>query len=263
MSFVSASNMEIVTEQPEIASTLIDDVDKLISFVRRYNNSIPEYIRVARMYFFGTPIRRTGSGFRRATPGCIRLKLFSSRQENSDEAASRRRDRRPALAELAISTSIASSSGGASGPACQLEPFSWKVFHPRDRKTISGAAIHNLTYGRQNNMFLICKPSIRVSSLSRTYFLPCSLPKSDGRVQARRARHMGPRAQVSAPRPRRTTPRGTSTASSRSAPFAWLVSLVPGTLDVLAAAALALVAVVRWARELLMALPEHARTRSF
>ncbi|KAH9160946.1 hypothetical protein EDB89DRAFT_1914232 [Lactarius sanguifluus] len=45
--------------------------------------------------------------------------------------------------------------------------------------------------------------------------------------------------------------------------LAWIVSLIPGTLDVLAAAALAVVAVVRWARELLMALPEHARTRSF
>lgn len=38
-----------------------------------------------------------------------------------------------------------------------LEPFSWKVFQPRDRKTISNVAVHNLTYGRQNNMFLICK----------------------------------------------------------------------------------------------------------
>ncbi len=45
--------------------------------------------------------------------------------------------------------------------------------------------------------------------------------------------------------------------------LAWLLSLIPGTLDVLATAALALVAVVRWARELLLALPEHARTRSF
>ena len=39
-----------------------------------------------------------------------------------------------------------------------LEPFSWKVFQPRDRKMISSAAVHNLTYGRQNNLFLLCKP---------------------------------------------------------------------------------------------------------
>ncbi len=45
--------------------------------------------------------------------------------------------------------------------------------------------------------------------------------------------------------------------------FAWLASLIPGTLDVLSTAGLVLVAVVRWARELLLALPEHARTRSF
>jgi hypothetical protein len=112
--------MEIETEQCGTVSTLIDDVSKLIWFVRRYNNTLPEYIRVARMYIFGTPIRRTGAGFRRATPGCvassstkcsrsihttesvlrpqllkkplyatrrcIRLKLFSSMQDNSNDA---------------------------------------------------------------------------------------------------------------------------------------------------------------------------------
>ena len=77
MSFVSSSNMEIVSEQCGAASTFLDDANKLIWFVRRYNNTLPEYIRVARMYFFGTPIRRTGAGFRRATPGCV---IPSSRQ---------------------------------------------------------------------------------------------------------------------------------------------------------------------------------------
>ncbi|KAH9174368.1 hypothetical protein EDB89DRAFT_1952503 [Lactarius sanguifluus] len=231
MSFVSASNMEIVTEQPEFASTLIDDVDKLISFVRRCNNSIPEYIRVARMYFFGTPIRRTGSGFRRATPGCvrsfllppkcsrsiprlllnaslyatrrcIRLKLFSSRQENSDDAVIDDEIDVPLSPNGDLDFHRVKLWWGIR-TCLPLEPFSWKIFHPRDRKTISGPAVHNLTNGRQNNMFLICKPSIRISSLSHTYFLPCSLTKSDGRIQARTARHMGPRAQVSAPRPRR------------------------------------------------------------
>ena len=43
----------------------------------------------------------------------------------------------------------------------------------------------------------------------------------------------------------------------------WLVSLVPGAIDMVAAVAVALVAVVRWAREFLLALPEHASTRSF
>jgi hypothetical protein len=45
--------------------------------------------------------------------------------------------------------------------------------------------------------------------------------------------------------------------------LAWLVSLVPGTLEIFAAAVVALVAIVRWSRESLLALPEHARTRSF
>ena len=63
--------MEIVSEQYGAASTFIDDANRLLWFVRQYNNTLPEYIRVARMYFFGTPIRRTGAGFRRATPGCV------------------------------------------------------------------------------------------------------------------------------------------------------------------------------------------------
>ncbi|KAH8981778.1 hypothetical protein EDB86DRAFT_2974355 [Lactarius hatsudake] len=219
MSFVSASNMEIVTEQPEIASTLIDDVDKLISFVRRYNNSIPEYIRVARMYFFGTPIRRTGSGFRRATPGpllnaslyatrrCIRLKLFSSRQENSDDAA----------IDDEIDVPL-SPSGDLDFHRVKL----WwgirtcLVLSPKatDEYKLEelGTWAHELKYQRRA---LADDPAWYLNRLVSL----CAL--------------------------------------------AWLVSLIPGTLDVLAAAALALVAIVRWARGLLMALPEHARTRSF
>ena len=58
-------------EQCEPESAFLDDISKLVSFVNMYNNTIPEYIRVARMYLFGTPIRRTGATFRHATPGCV------------------------------------------------------------------------------------------------------------------------------------------------------------------------------------------------
>ena len=58
-------------EQCEPESAFLDDVSKLVSFVNMYNNTLPEYIRVARMYLFGTPIRRTGAAFRAATPGCV------------------------------------------------------------------------------------------------------------------------------------------------------------------------------------------------
>ena len=71
MSSVSASNMKVEVEQYGAVNTFLDDVNKLIWFVRRYNNTLPEYIRVARLYLFGTPIRRTGAAFRRATPGCV------------------------------------------------------------------------------------------------------------------------------------------------------------------------------------------------
>jgi len=57
-------------EQCEPESTFLDDVSKLITFVRTHDNSFAEYVRVARMYLFGTPIRRKGAGFRHATPGC-------------------------------------------------------------------------------------------------------------------------------------------------------------------------------------------------
>lgn len=62
------ANMVIEQCQPE--STFLEDVGNLISFVKTHNNTFPEYIRVARMYLFGTPIRRIGARFRPATPGC-------------------------------------------------------------------------------------------------------------------------------------------------------------------------------------------------
>jgi hypothetical protein len=71
MSLVSATKMEVEVDQDETVSTFINDISKLFWFVRRYNNTFPEYIRIARMYIFGTPIRRTGTAFRRATPGCV------------------------------------------------------------------------------------------------------------------------------------------------------------------------------------------------
>jgi hypothetical protein len=56
-------------EQCEPESTFLDDINNLVAFVKTHDNSFAEYIRVARMYLFGTPIRRKGAGFRRATPG--------------------------------------------------------------------------------------------------------------------------------------------------------------------------------------------------
>jgi hypothetical protein len=59
--------------------------------------------------------------------------------------------------------------------------------------------VHNLTDGRQNNIFLICKspPPTLLSSITLPSF--CSRAKRNGRVQARRTRHLGPRAQVATP----------------------------------------------------------------
>lgn len=59
--------MEIDQCEPDY--TFLDDISKLVLFVKMHNNVFTEYIRVTRMYLFGTPIRRTGAGFRRATPG--------------------------------------------------------------------------------------------------------------------------------------------------------------------------------------------------
>ncbi len=63
--------MEIVQCEPE--SAFLDNVKKLVSFVNTHNNTLAEYIKVARMYLFGTPIRRTGSTFHHATPGCVAI----------------------------------------------------------------------------------------------------------------------------------------------------------------------------------------------
>jgi hypothetical protein len=59
--------MEI--EQCEPESAFLNDVDALVSFVNEHNNTLAEYIRVARMYLFGTPIRRMDSSCHFVTPG--------------------------------------------------------------------------------------------------------------------------------------------------------------------------------------------------
>ena len=80
MSFeVSASKMEVEVEAEPYGAinTFLNDANKLLWFIKRYNNTIPEYIRIARMYLFGTPIRRTGAAFRRATPGYVSFSISS------------------------------------------------------------------------------------------------------------------------------------------------------------------------------------------
>jgi len=61
--------MEI--EQCEPETPFLDDVDKLVSFVSAHKNTLSEYAKVTRMYFFGTPIRRTGAACHHATPGYV------------------------------------------------------------------------------------------------------------------------------------------------------------------------------------------------
>jgi hypothetical protein len=61
--------MEI--EQCEPESAFLDDANKLVSFVNAHNNTLSEYVKVTRMYLFGTPIRRTGDACPHATPGYV------------------------------------------------------------------------------------------------------------------------------------------------------------------------------------------------
>ncbi|KAF8267230.1 hypothetical protein EI94DRAFT_1731062 [Lactarius quietus] len=195
------------------------------------------------MYLFGTPIRRTGASFRRATPGCIRLKLFSSRQEDSSDAVVDDEIDFPLSPSGDLDFHRVKLWWGIR-TCLPLEPFSWKVFQPRDRKTISSVAIHNLTYGKQNNLFLLFAPK------------PTDEYKREdlGTWMHEIKWH------------RRTLADDPAWYFNRLVwicVFAWLASLVPGAVDVFVYAALVIAAVVRWARELLVALPECARTRSF
>jgi hypothetical protein len=61
--------MEI--EQCEPESAFLNDVNNLASFVNAHNNTLSEYVKVTRMYLFGTPIRRTGAACNHATPGYV------------------------------------------------------------------------------------------------------------------------------------------------------------------------------------------------
>ncbi|KAI0269732.1 hypothetical protein BGY98DRAFT_280268 [Russula aff. rugulosa BPL654] len=111
------------------------------------------------MYLFGTPIRRTDAACHYATPGCIRLKLYSSKQEQfygSQEAVvddvvdfplERNGDLDFERVKLWWGVKICAA----------LEPYNCKVFQQGDPNKISGIAIHNLTAGTQNAIDLICK----------------------------------------------------------------------------------------------------------
>jgi hypothetical protein len=98
-----------------------------------------------------------------------------------------------------------------------LEPFSWKVFQPRDRKTISSVAVHNLTYGRQNNLFLICKRALTPTHTlpSLTHRIPQSRQKRQTSTDARNSVRGNTNSAGTAARSR-TTRHGTSTASCGS-----------------------------------------------
>lgn len=73
--------MEI--EQCESESSFLDDADTLVSFVNDNDNTLAEYIRVARMYLFGTPIRRMGSACRFITPGCVSFYAVHERRDGA------------------------------------------------------------------------------------------------------------------------------------------------------------------------------------
>jgi hypothetical protein len=120
--------------------------------------------------------------------------------------------------------------------------------------------VHNLTYGRQNNLFLICKRTL-------THTLPISDRSAVAPKETDEYKHEELGSWKHELRwQRRAFADDPSWYLNRLMwlfALAWLVSLVPGTLEIFAAAVVALVAIVRWSRESLLALPEHARTRSF
>jgi hypothetical protein len=66
---------KIEIEQCEPESAFLDGVDKLVSFVNAHNNTLSEYVKVTRMYLFGTPIRRTGATCHHATPGYVSVQV--------------------------------------------------------------------------------------------------------------------------------------------------------------------------------------------
>ncbi|KAI0301743.1 hypothetical protein B0F90DRAFT_1816956 [Multifurca ochricompacta] len=255
--------MEIVQCEPE--GTFTNDLNKLVWFVKRYNNTIPEYIRISRMYLFGTPIRRTGAFFDVQPLG----KLLSSKQENNDEAVVDDEIDFPLEPNGDLNFTV-SSYGGALRPAwCvystpsptpiflppityPLEPYSWKIFQPRDRKKISGVAVHNLTYGKQNNIFLI--------------FLPKELDEYKREEMGTWKHELKWQRRIFMEDP--------VWYFNRLVGFCfifWLLfSLIPEAFTVFSSAISALafafsvlVGWARWVREIMLTLPSQARTRSF
>lgn len=62
---------KIEIEQCEPENAFWNDVNKLVSFVNAHNNTLSEYVKAARMYLFGTPIRRMDAACYHVTPGCV------------------------------------------------------------------------------------------------------------------------------------------------------------------------------------------------
>ena len=123
--------------------------------------------------------------------------------------------------------------------------------------------MHNLTDGRQNNIFLICKPPPPPTLLSSINLPTFAVAPKETDEYKREELGTWVHERKWQRRALADDPAWYFNRLVLLCALVWLASLVPGTLDMLAVAALALVAVARWARELFFALPEHARTRSF
>ncbi|KAI0253690.1 hypothetical protein BJV78DRAFT_1299804 [Lactifluus subvellereus] len=237
------ASMEIQQCEPE--SIFIEDVSKLFRFVKRYDNTFPEYIRVARMYLFGTPIRRMGAHFRWATPGCIRLRLYSSEQPKDDDSAAVIDDEIDFPLEPNGDLDFHRVKLWWGIQVCTpLEPYRWDLFLPGEPNKISRIAIHNLTAGTQNRVSLL--------------FLPSETNEYRREEQGTWKHELKWQRRALADNPAWYFNRLIVLCA-----LYWLLSLVPGALALLSSAAAALATVARCAHELMLAVPSQARTRPF
>ncbi|KAH9959072.1 hypothetical protein BC827DRAFT_1384862 [Russula dissimulans] len=153
--------MEIEQDQP--VNTYLTDIGLLISFIKAHSNTLPEYIRVARIYLFGTPHPPHGLWLplRNTRMHPIKAVLQQAKKNSGD---------REAVIDDEIDFPLQPNGDlnfhrvklwWGVHLCAALKPYSWKVFKSRDPKTISGIAVHNLTAGVQTKMDLIMVPTER------------------------------------------------------------------------------------------------------
>ncbi|THH14491.1 hypothetical protein EW146_g5834 [Bondarzewia mesenterica] len=120
------------------------ETDSLILYIERNNPCMTEYIRVGLLWYLGMPVRRSGNVSPRPTPGCIRVRLY-----NSKEALARRKcwlDQVDFPLDSNGNFNLQQINAWWGIQDCKpIDPIRWRLFESADPNRLSPLAVNNLT----------------------------------------------------------------------------------------------------------------------